>query len=117
MNFLLAYTEVAIQTKEVDLLIRYVKEGKEPVTLEIFIGLAKLQQEGEKQKVEEEKKQHDQIKKIATDKIVEEEKLKAEKETKKQQEEQAFFRILEEFNVANNARWEVEIDEFVPELQ
>jgi hypothetical protein len=42
MNFLLAYTEVAIQTKEVDLLIRYVKEGKEPVTLEIFIGLAKL---------------------------------------------------------------------------
>jgi hypothetical protein len=42
MNLLLAYTEVAIQTKEVDLLIRYVKEGKEPVTLEIFIGLAKL---------------------------------------------------------------------------
>ena len=38
-------------------------------------------------------------------------------ETKKQQEQEAFFRILEEFNFANNAQWKVEIDGFVPQLQ
>lgn len=49
MNLLLSYTEVAILTKETELLMKYIKEGKEPVTLEMFIGLAKLQQESEKQ--------------------------------------------------------------------
>lgn len=48
MNLLLSYTEVGILTKEIDLLVKYIKEGKEPVTVEIFIGLAKLQQESEK---------------------------------------------------------------------
>lgn len=48
MNFLLSYTEVGILTKEIDLLVKYIKEGKEPVTVEIFIGLAKLQQESER---------------------------------------------------------------------
>jgi len=42
MGLLLSYTEVAILTKEVDLLIKYIEEGKEPTSVEIFIGLAKL---------------------------------------------------------------------------
>lgn len=81
MGLLLSYTEVAILSKELELLMKYVKEGKEPVTLEIFIGLAKLQQEGENQRaqerIEEEKKREKELEAI---------KLAAEYE--KQQHEQ-----------------------------
>ena len=77
MSLLLSYTEVAILTKEFELLIKYIKEGKEPVTVEIFIGLAKLQQESEKQRIDEEKKLVELIEK---EKVVEEKLLSKEKE-------------------------------------
>ena len=79
MNFLLSYTEVGILTKEIDLLVKYIKEGKEPVTVEIFIGLAKLQQESERQRLEDTKRMGELIEKERTDKIAEEELQKQRK--------------------------------------
>jgi hypothetical protein len=35
----------------------------------------------------------------------------------KEKEEIAYFKVLKEFNEANNAQWEVAIDKFVPQLQ
>jgi hypothetical protein len=53
MGLLLSYTEVSIQTKQTNLLVKYIKEGKEPITVELFIGLAKLEEQSEKQRSEE----------------------------------------------------------------
>jgi hypothetical protein len=53
MGLLLSYTEVSIQTKQTNLLVKYIKEGKEPITVELFIGLAKLEEQSEKQRLEE----------------------------------------------------------------
>lgn len=69
----------------------------------------KLELYKEKMKTQQEEKE----KKNVELKIQEELKVKEEQKA----EQQKFLKGLSEFNEANNAQWEIEIDNFVPQLQ
>ena len=95
------------------------KSEQKFVTIQQFKDLLKLQLEKEELKqtlatdqqqveVRKELKLKEEGEKRKNEQIAEEQKIKAE--------QQEFLKVLSEFNKANNAQWEIEIDNFVPQL-